>query len=324
MGLWDIIVPEATTNLCTNPSLETNTTGWAAMAGAIAQDTSDPPFGTLDLKCTPAVGVDDGCYFGTVTLTSGTSYTFSFYFKGVDTITYQAYFATTVPATKGTPVTFTGDGEWHQYTGTWACDGTASHRVYITKNNNASVGAYHIDGLQVEAKAYATTYCDGTLNVPPMTDYAWTGIAHASTSTRSVTVRTGGRVKNLTDDYYFIVLNDTGTGLPPMTNYRTRYALLPGALHEHTKIHERTFVLNGLLQGTSLVNFHARKAALENIVPPDKDEQPLLLRYSGGSRVLEIAAYYEGGLEGGISVNFTEKMGLRFYAPAPDWLEVVT
>ena len=37
------------------------------------------------------------------------------------------------------------------------------------------------DGAQVEAKSYATSYCDGTLG----TGYAWTGTAHNSTSTRA-------------------------------------------------------------------------------------------------------------------------------------------
>ncbi len=322
MGLWEIIVPEETTNLVTNPSVEEDTTGWAAMAGAISRETNDPPFGLYNLEVTPAAGVDDGCYFGTVALVSGTPYTFSFKFRGEDGITYKAYFATTGGVLAGDEVTFTGDDEWHEYAGTWACDSTAAHRVYITKDNDSGTDVFYVDALQVEAKAYATTYTDG--DQLPLPDYFWAGIAHASASTRIVTSRAGGRVRDLTDDYFFRVMNDTGTGLPPMTNYRTGYALIPGALHEHTKIHERPFVLNGILLGTSLANLHARKAALESIVYPDEDKQPLLLRYSGGSQVLEIAAYYEGGLEGGVSVNFTEKMGLRFYAPLPDWLEVIT
>jgi len=324
-GLWNIVVPEETTNLVTNPSVEIkdNTTGWAAMAGAIAQDTSNPPYGLHDLKCTPAVGVDDGCYFGTVSLTSGTSYTLSFYFKGVDTITYKAYFATTGAVLAGAEETFTGDGLWHRYTETWACDSTAAHRVYITKDNDASVGAYYVDALQVEAAAYVTTYVDG--DQEPVSDYSWSGVKHASTSTRLVTSRAGGRIKNLRDDYYFYSLHPTGIGAPPVTNYYTDYALLAGALHEHTKIHGRLFILNGLLKGTSLSNLHTRRSALYNALRPDEDtQQPVLIQYTGGPQTLEIAAYYDGGLEWGMVTGFAERLGIRFYCPQPEWLGVVT
>jgi len=319
-GLWNIVVPEATTNLVTNPSIETATTGWAAMAGAIAQDTSNPPYGLYDLKCTPAVGVDDGCYFGTVSMTSGTSYTFSFYFKGVTAIPYKAYFATTGGVLAGAAETFTGDGEWHCYTETWACDSTAAHRVYITKNNNASVGAYYVDALQVTATAYALVYTDGD-----QADCSWSGVSHASTSTRPATSRTGGRIKNLRDDYYFYSLHPTGIGAPPVTNYYTDYALLVGALHEHTKIHGRLFILNGLLKGTSLSNLHTRRAALYAVLKPDQvSDQPVLIQYTGGAETVEIAAYYDGGLEWGMVEGFAERLGIRFYAPDPEWREVVT
>ena len=319
-GLWDIVVPEATTNLCLNPSFETNTTGWAAMAGAISQETDDPPFGLYNLEVTPAVGVDDGAYFGTVSLTSGTSYTLSFYFMGETAIPYKAYFATVGGVLAGAEETFTGDGEWHRYTETWACDSSAAHRVYVTKNNNASVAKYYIDALQVEAVAYATTYVDGD-----QPGCSWSGVKHASTSTRLVTSRAGGRVKNLRDDYYFYSLHPTGIGAPPVTNYYTDYALMKGALHEHTKIHGRLFILNGLIKGTSLTTLHTRRAALWSVLKPDEvEQQPVLIQYTGGAETVQIAAYYDGGMEWGMVDGFVERLGIRFYAADPEWVEVVT
>ena len=38
MGYWSIIVPEATTNRVTNPSVETNTTGWTNLGMASMAD----------------------------------------------------------------------------------------------------------------------------------------------------------------------------------------------------------------------------------------------------------------------------------------------
>lgn len=323
-GLWDIIVPEATTNLISYPSIEIEgvTTGWTAIGGSIAQETDDPPFGTYNLEVTPTAGVWDGTYYNTASLTSGTSYTLSLYFKGESAIPYRAYFATAAGVLKAS-VAFTGDGEWHRYTKTWVCDNTAAHRIVVDKNDNASTAKFYVDGLQVEAKAYATTYTDG--DQEPASDYAWSGIAHASTSTRTATARSGGRIKNLRDDYYFYSLHPTGIGAPPITNYSTDYALLSGALHEHTKIHGRLFILNGLLKGTSLETLHTRRAALYDILRPDEvSDRPVLIQYTGGAKTVQIAAYYDGGMEFGIVDGFTEKMGIRFYAPDPDWLEIIS
>ena len=322
-GLWDIVVPEATTNLCLNPSIEnwTNPTYWAASAGSISQETDDPLFGLYNLEVTPDAAVNDGAYFHYVPMVNGTSYTFSFYFKGESGIPYQAYFANAAHAKQGTETTFTGDGEWHRYTGTWECDNTASHELHIAKNNDTSTAKYYVDGVQVEAKAYATTYCDGEQG----TGCSWDGISHASVSRRQDWARTGGRVKNLRDDYYFYSLHPTGIGAPPVTNYYTDYALMKGALHEHTKIHGRLFILNGLIKGTSLSNLHTRRAALYDVLRPDQiSDQPILIQYTGGAKTVEIAAYYDGGMEMGMVEGFVERLGIRFYAPSPDWLEIIT
>ena len=48
-------------------------------------------------------------------------------------------------------------------------------------NAGTSGKFFYIDGAQCEAKAYPTPYCDGSLG----TGHAWTGTAHASTSTRT-------------------------------------------------------------------------------------------------------------------------------------------
>jgi len=49
-----------------------------------------------------------------------------------------------------------------------------------------------------------------------------------------------------------------------------------------------------------------------------------LIQYTGGSETIQIAAYYDGGMEGGIMEGFVERLGIRFYAPSPEWTEVIT
>jgi len=77
-----------------------------------------------------------------------------------------------------------GSGEWErlEVTGTLAAGNTTA-RIQIRDDRAAAWDDIYIDGVQVEEKAYATSYCDGTLG----TGYAWTGAAHGSTSTRAVT-----------------------------------------------------------------------------------------------------------------------------------------
>ena len=62
----------------------------------------------------PGTAVNNGMYGGTVALTSGTAYTFTAYLYGAVGIPYTAYFATTAGASKGTPGTATGTGDWQR------------------------------------------------------------------------------------------------------------------------------------------------------------------------------------------------------------------
>ena len=326
-GLWNIVVPEATTNLISYPSLELETgaaTGWVTLGGGVlTQSTDDQVFGLYSLKDVPTAGTTDGSYPTAFSATNTVTYTASLYFKGAVGIPYKLNISNAGSTNISTKTEITGDGEWHRYENTYTAEATESLYVTIRKDNSADTDPFYVDGVQVEAKAYATTYCDG--DQKPSTDYSWSGVHHASTSSRIATSRAGGRIKNLRDDYYFYVGQTTGTGAPPVTNYYTDYALLPGALYEHAKIRGRLFILNGLLKGTSLSNLHARRAALYNVLRPDETaSQPVLIQYTGAAETMEIEAYYDGGMEGGILEGFNERIGVRFYCPQPNWREVVT
>lgn len=54
-----------------------------------------------------------------------------------------------------------------------------STTLYI-RQSDATARTLYIDGVQVEAAAAATAYCDGSLGL----GYAWSGTAHQSTSSR--------------------------------------------------------------------------------------------------------------------------------------------
>src|SRR5690606_32100294 len=73
----------ASTNICTNPSFETNATGWTASSlGSIARTTEQAKFGRYSLKCTSGGGQDfaQACYTG-VTLDPSRTYWVSGHYK---------------------------------------------------------------------------------------------------------------------------------------------------------------------------------------------------------------------------------------------------
>jgi len=317
-GLWSVVVPEATTNLITNPSIELATTSWVAAAGAtlarVGAATVQPRRGTWSLSLAPTASTYDGAYIA-VALTAGTTYTFSVDVYGVNAIPYRITFADSSGNALGTPTTFTGSAAWGRQTVTYAAVATATHRLYVTKNNHASTGAFYLDGAQCEAKAYATTYCDGD-----QPGCSWTGVAHASSSTRTATSRYGGRLRNL-DDYYFYVTGTSGISAPPVVNYSSDYPVADGAMHEHTKVRGQTFTLTGELIGTSLATLHSRRSALWSLLRPNAAQEPLIVQkqISTGTPV-RVSAHYDGGIEAAVDNGFSSRIALRFYAPDPTWV----
>ena len=324
MGLWSVIVPEATTNMVTNPSFEgsAGVTGWIASGGTITAQSSPgfvqrPAVSTYVCQVNPGTAVNNGMYGGTVSLTSGTAYTFTAYLYGAVGMPYTGYFATTAGASKGTPGTITGTGDWQRLTATFTADSSTNFRLYVTKNNSNNAALFYVDCCQVEAKSYATTYCDGY-----QTGCSWNGVANASTSTRSATTRAGGRSRDLTSVYSLTVLNATGIGAPPVSNYISEYALLPGGLHQNAKIRPRVMILNCVLNGTTLANLHSLRNSLYALFEPSDTKGPVILQYTGSGSTMKIVGHYDGGMDGGVIERNIERLGLRFVCPNPDWEKV--
>jgi len=71
-GYFSVVIAEASTNLLTNPSAETNTTGYAAIgAGTLARTTTRSRRGAYSVQYTPNAATTDGLRQVTPTLTSG-------------------------------------------------------------------------------------------------------------------------------------------------------------------------------------------------------------------------------------------------------------
>lgn len=173
-------VEEGTTNLVTNPWFATNTTGWSATNAAIARSTAyayqGPAAATLTATTTNATAT-------TSITAAASSHTAQWIVRNAHTVarTVQLKYngsniGSTASVDPGETLTITAP-----FTGT---GGAANLELVVTDSANTEVMVIYYAGA--EAKSYATSPCpainaSGTVQ----TGYAWTGTAHASTSTRT-------------------------------------------------------------------------------------------------------------------------------------------
>lgn len=266
------------------------------------------------------MGVNDGAYYATVSLSSSSTYTFSVDFWGVNGVSYKIYFATTGGSLKGTATNLTGTGDWQRVEVTWTADSTSNFRLYFTKNNSNSTASVWVDGLQLEAQTYATSYCDGD-----QPGCKWTRALHASTSQRDGQSREGGREYNL-DTYAFYLTETPGIGMPAQRHLTQGRAFLPGQYFKGSKVQPRTFDLVAEQIGSSRPDLHNKRRQLIDAIKPDlvKDEQAVILKYTGANsaKPVSIQAVYDTGFGFTEPEGFSEKIAARFIAyENPFWTE---
>jgi hypothetical protein len=324
---FSVVVPIARTNLITNPSIETNTTGYTAVGGTIAQSSAEQYHGVYSLAVTPSAGTNsDGVFYGTVALTSGTTYAYSCKCKGTAGKQYTISIATT-GGSNLTSYTFTATGRWQWVWGYWTETSSTTRRFYIRKNNHSSAAVFYVDGLQIEAISAGetvSTYIDGDqlgliareLPAP----YYWTGTPHASTSVRSGQTRAGGMVMRL-DRYGFVLLAVLGLGLAVPQHITAPLPQADGAFYQGTRKVERSFSLQGRFDDASFPNLQRKIGDLGDVLDRDfvGQEQPLVLLYQNTdecgrvfSDTARIVCSYQGGLEGAIDNLHSEQPSLNF------------
>lgn len=325
-GYFSIIVPEARTNLVTNPSVETNATGYTAISGAtLARSTLYQQRGVYSLKITPGLAGESGAYF-TTTLTANTVYSFSADVLGHAGVGYVLKIAD--PA--GNIISqkkFTGTGAWARVACTGQTRGGGAHRLTLAKDGSTSRMDIYTDGWQCEAGAYPTTYLDGDMTgfVRQRADYRWTGTPHASTSTRSGMTRHGGRAMLLAQ-LGFQLLSVVGLGMPPVEPVTIEFANLDGENFQNATITSRPFTMVGQVNGASQLELQNRKLALIAALRLDnvKPRQPLVLLYQYADScgnvsgdVLRLTCSYTGGMEGQFDNHHAEALALQFRMHLP-------
>ena len=167
-----LFVEEGTTNLLSDPSFGSATTGgWAALAGCtLAYSAARAFLGAGSLQITPTATGSTGFYLSSArpAVTAGQTYTFSFYFYGPSrsvTAEIDWYNASTVLISNSQAnVSATTANGWTRVTVTGTAPALTASCAPVIFINNAVLGdLYYVDAVQFENKAYATSYADGSL-----------------------------------------------------------------------------------------------------------------------------------------------------------------
>ena len=204
-------VLENATNLCTNPSFQTNTTGWTIWAGTggaatLSRPTSGGKEGAAYGRATwtTAASVPSaGLYTANVPLSGGARYTFAAWMRSslAQKVNVGVEWKTSADAANGsnngTVVTLAAN-TWTRVSLTaTAPANTAKGNVTFygaVGGTNWSVGStLDVDGVTIVLNQNTpgidyTAYFDGSSTATADYGYAWTGTAHASTSTRTALV----------------------------------------------------------------------------------------------------------------------------------------
>ena len=328
MGYWTITIPEAGTNLVLNQGFEFDAiasaaaTSWAKEVGTetFLVDSAFAHNGLRSLKITTAATTDSGASQDVTANTSAsTQYTASAWVRGSGTV--RIYLFDSVGGTQAS-ANFTLTTNWQRISVT-ATYGTGASRFVRITNTSASAITFWVDDVQLEQKAYMTSYIDGD-----QPGCWWVGTAWQSQASRDAQFRLGGREVDLETTYGVKVLTNQGAGMAPLHNNLQPMALQPGSIYQSVKIEARELVLLTSTQtgiGVSVQTVHQRRRDLINLLKPDavRGTQPLVIGYTGANSTREVygAFRYDGGLEFGQMQGRNEQIAIRLMAANPLWFE---
>jgi len=323
--VFSVVVPIARVNEISNPSLETNTTGYTGGAGTLARTTAQQYHGAYSLIYTPSAVTTDGCYYTYTTTVA--SRAISCKFLGQAGLSYTFSIATTGAVDLQTLVV-TATGRWQWIYFYFAETSATTRRIYWKKNGHASVAPFYVDGVQSEvinAGELVSTYLDGDQqglvpNQNPVA-YYWNGTPHASTSARSGLTRAGGMVMSF-KNYGFLLTAIVGLGLATPFNAHTEYARIDGGYDDYTRKPTRQFTLSGQFQGgLDYLDLRAKRGGLARLLDRDlvgQDQRLLLKREvvdpcgTVQSSTCQIIGKYQGGLSGNTDNQVSESTAITF------------
>lgn len=173
------------TNICTNPSFETNFTGWSPASGITPTLSTDYAYsGTTSLLVTKTtLGPQNLTYTTPATLTIGAIYTASAYVRNAAGDSKPYITVTGIGSSAATTITNTA---WTRLQYTFTATATSHDIAIVAGTATIANSSFYLDAVLIEASGIAGIYFDGSSAAGDLT-YAWTGTAHASSSTATAT-----------------------------------------------------------------------------------------------------------------------------------------
>jgi len=310
------IRPKATTNLCTNPSFEVNTTGYTTGGGNNLARSGFPYLGISrrgvysgfleyidnNLLLSYAITLADTPHVASMDIYIHNNY------DGTElTLTWTGFTSATVVSVKPD---MTIRDKWQRVSTSITPDSgdlAGTLTLSETGTNPTSGALVFVDGVQIETGTEPTTYIDGDVEGNIITgnvlEYYWSGQEHASTSVRTANTRGGGELVDISAYCKNILLE--GLGVAPVD-----HVAVPltggGETYLYSNYTSRYFTLQAVFEGSHIGDIQAKRKALLDLIKPDVTgyAQPLVLRYQGydasgklASEPVDIKCQYVSGLD---------------------------
>ena len=176
-SVWSAISNSLRTNLCTNPSFETNVTGWSGTSASIARSSSYAYSGTHSGLVTP--GSTSGLVSFSSTTVANHPYYLSVWVYAEEATSLRLSIAS--PAVTGTTVSILAD-TWTRLSLPFTADSTSTTYSIGTVG---STQPFYVDAVLLEQTTVLREYFDGSTIDDLGWDYSWSGTANASTSIAS-------------------------------------------------------------------------------------------------------------------------------------------
>jgi hypothetical protein len=250
-----LVIEEPSTNLVQNPRAATNTTHIEVAGAPTVRIPYDGVFGSTSVEVSATGPANGTLFYGAYGSWSPGAHTItpSVYAKGNCRMDVSAFFQyTDLSYGFGDLTNNQLTGDWTRYIGnpvTSDPDKTINlAMMYVrTASDWAGTATFRATAAQIEEKAYATSFLDGSLG----SGYAWTGTAHNSVSTRaagSLQLPPDGNIDTLSGSVAMRVNNIAPNGL------NTRYLLALGvySVNDFLAIHvlETNFIRFWIKTGT--------------------------------------------------------------------------
>lgn len=324
VGFWSVVVPKATTNLFLNPSFETSVADWSILSGSMT--VSQGANGYAGISCLQLSFSGSATARGAqIGVSPNTIYTFSCYVKETGmspsnspTVSVRYLDAGSALISSVSAPIQTDPNIWQRVVTTFTTPATAAF-IDIAVSYGATGGTALVDGLQLEALPYATTYVDGT-----QPGCYWLGAKHASPSARLASEPTGGRVFNFRD-FSFAVMATIAAGAPALTTVDSPY-VFGGGFYQLSTPNIRQFTISGVFEAESLISLKRAKQQLLDVIKPYRNggSDPVRLLYQPYrcrnplAETIAVDCVYTGGLEGAEDNEVQQRSAITFrtYLPA--------